>query len=235
VSKAFAQALGDEFVADGLHPTTSPLNQPQTIGSEFARVTKDFLNHCYKSGFQQRHPGDWDFQAEATLSNYYQFAHLRDLENPSEKYRGERNYGMAAVVSGDYHVTHDVLTFRMPESIEALNERAGKLLLDEGDTACEHTPLLLRSQENPIVHAAVSAKWTLRSDRAQNVRTEAFTLQRHRRGRTPHLVAVTADPLPTRLASVALGKGEIACVYTLRSLSSGRRPRNQRPKPGSTP
>jgi hypothetical protein len=55
----------------------------------------------------------------------------------------------------------------------------------------------------------------LRSDRAQNIRTEALTLMRHRKGPMPHMVVVTAEVFPTRLQSVALGTGEIDCVYHL--------------------
>ncbi|GAA1082875.1 NgoMIV family type II restriction endonuclease [Kitasatospora arboriphila] len=65
------------------------------------------------------------------------------------------------------------------------------------------------------LHAVVSCKWTLRSDRAQNVRHEFNLLVRSRRGRTPHLVAVTAEPLPSRLASLTRGTGEIDAVYHL--------------------
>ncbi|NEW74722.1 NgoMIV family type II restriction endonuclease [Streptomyces rhizosphaericus] len=65
------------------------------------------------------------------------------------------------------------------------------------------------------LHAVVSCKWTLRSDRAQNVRHEFNLLVRSRRGRTPHLVAVTTEPLPSRLASLTRGTGEIDAVYHL--------------------
>lgn len=64
-----------------------------------------------------------------------------------------------------------------------------------------------------MLHASVSCKWTIRSDRVQNIRHEAVILTRHRRGRQPHIVAVTAEPLPTRLASIARGTGEIDAVY----------------------
>ena len=67
----------------------------------------------------------------------------------------------------------------------------------------------------PFLHAAVSLKWTLRSDRAQNIRHEANSLLRHRNGRAPHIVAVTAEPLPSRISSIALGMGELDCVYHL--------------------
>jgi len=65
----------------------------------------------------------------------------------------------------------------------------------------------------PFLHAAVSCKWTIRSDRVQNIRHEATILTRHRRGRQPHIVAVTAEPLPTRLAAIARGTGEVDAVY----------------------
>ena len=65
----------------------------------------------------------------------------------------------------------------------------------------------------PILHASISAKWTIRSDRAQNSRTEALGLIRNRKGHLPHIVVVTAEPLPSRLASLALGTGDIDCVY----------------------
>ncbi|WP_030196693.1 NgoMIV family type II restriction endonuclease [Streptomyces sp. NRRL S-87] len=65
----------------------------------------------------------------------------------------------------------------------------------------------------PFLHAAVSCKWTIRSDRVQNVRHEFNQMIKHRRGRLPHLMAVTAEPLPTRLASIARGTGEVDAVY----------------------
>ncbi|RDH76883.1 restriction endonuclease [Mycolicibacterium moriokaense] len=67
----------------------------------------------------------------------------------------------------------------------------------------------------PFLHAAISSKWTIRSDRVQNVRHEFATLVRNRRGRCPHLVLVTAEPLPTRVLAIARGTGEIDAVYHL--------------------
>jgi hypothetical protein len=72
-----------------------------------------------------------------------------------------------------------------------------------------------RSDSTTILHAVVSCKWTIRSDRVQNVRQEFKQLIGARRGRTPHLVAVTAEPLPTRLLSITRGTGEIDAVYHL--------------------
>ncbi len=65
----------------------------------------------------------------------------------------------------------------------------------------------------PILHAAVSCKWTIRSDRVQNIRHEGVILTRHRRGRQPHIVTVTVEPLPSRIAAIARGTGEVDAVY----------------------
>jgi hypothetical protein len=64
-----------------------------------------------------------------------------------------------------------------------------------------------------MLHAVVSCKWTMRSDRAQNVRQEFKQLIVARRGRVPHLVAVTAEPYPTRLLALTRGTGETDAVY----------------------
>lgn len=36
---------------------------------------------------------------------------------------------------------------------------------------------------------------------------------RNRKGHTPHIVIVTAEPMPTHISSLALGTGDIDCVY----------------------
>ncbi|BEP13287.1 hypothetical protein acdb102_15980 [Acidothermaceae bacterium B102] len=66
---------------------------------------------------------------------------------------------------------------------------------------------------HPWLHAAIACKWSIRSDRVQNIRHEAHNMIRHRRGRLPHLVTVTAEPLPSRLASIARGTGEVDVVF----------------------
>src|SRR5437762_13493136 len=63
------------------------------------------------------------------------------------------------------------------------------------------------------MHASVSCKWTIRSDRSQNTRTEALNLIRNRKGKVPIVVAVVFEPLPTRIAFIALGTGDLDCVY----------------------
>jgi hypothetical protein len=64
-----------------------------------------------------------------------------------------------------------------------------------------------------ILHAAVSCKFSIRSDRVQNIRHESVAMIRHRRGRQPHIVTVTSEPLPSRLAAICRGTGEVDAVY----------------------
>lgn len=40
-----------------------------------------------------------------------------------------------------------------------------------------------------------------------------MNLIRNRKGKLPHIIAVTAEPKATRIASLALGTGDIDCVY----------------------
>lgn len=116
---------------------------------------------------------------------------------------------LAAALGSDYTITPDVVVVRGLESDESIN-CCGPLVNDRTATRAS-----LRERDGglPLLHASVSCKWTIRSDRAQNARSEALNLVRNRKGRLPHVVVVTAEPLPSRLASIALGTGDIDCVY----------------------
>jgi hypothetical protein len=114
---------------------------------------------------------------------------------------------------GDYLVKPDIVVGRSPVSDRQINQDADIL---QGDTATL-TPLRASNSPDPrpILHASISCKWTIRSDRSQNARTEGLNLIRNRKGNTPHIAIVTAEPLPSRIASVALGTGDLDCVYHL--------------------
>jgi len=112
---------------------------------------------------------------------------------------------------GDYIIKPDIVIARIPLTDEEIN--TPKLIL-KGDCA---TLTALRQANNPqakpILHASISCKWTIRSDRSQNARTEGLNLIRNRKGHTPHIAIVTAEPLPSRIASIALGTGDVDYVY----------------------
>lgn len=99
---------------------------------------------------------------------------------------------------------------RLVESDPSLAVTIGRDYLIKPDVTVGITDL---NGDKPFLHAAVSCKWTIRSDRVQNIRHEFNQMIRHRRGRQPHLVTVTAEPLPSRLQSIARGTGEVDAVY----------------------
>ena len=215
-SVAIAAALADELVESGFVPTDAPETKPQTVGTTFSVLVASFLRRAFANGFTALLPGEWEFEPEARLSDYSQFAHLTLLDAMHQDYRDAEDWARAAATGGDYHVKHDVVMSRVPDSPEQLRQRptsSGRPLLDPAEPIATRTILRDDVQTLPIIHAAISTKWTLRSDRAQNVRTEALNLLKHRKGRTPHMVAVTCEVLPSRLASLAVGTGEIDCVY----------------------
>jgi hypothetical protein len=116
---------------------------------------------------------------------------------------------LAAILGSDYTITPDLVITRRPEPDAVINRE--NLLVD--NTVATYAPLREANNSMQILHASISCKWTLRSDRAQNARSEALNLIRNRKGHLPHVVIVTAEPLPSRLASLALGTGDIDCVY----------------------
>jgi hypothetical protein len=105
----------------------------------------------------------------------------------------------------------DIVVGRQPLADKEINRFMP--LIDADIDVASYTPL--RNTNNPglSLHATISCKWTIRSDRAQNTRTEALNLIRNRKGHLPHIVAVTAEPYPNRLASLTLGTGDLDCVY----------------------
>lgn len=130
----------------------------------------------------------------------------------------DKHAELATAIGTDYIVKPDIVISKRPISDADIN-RCGPIVGPDEPIA-SHTPLRLSNsptpdQARPLLLASISCKWTLRSDRAQNPRTEALNLIRNRKGQVPHIVVVTAEPLPTRIASIAMGTGDLDCVYHL--------------------
>lgn len=196
----------------------------QQIGTIFELRTRDFIQSSFGLLSHLR-PGNWVFEVEAPegkqvavtgrfsrrrvrISEFDQYRHLANLSSILKS-----NPDLAAILGRDYLVIPDIIVGRRPISDDDIN-RDG-LVVDADSSAARLTPLRARNNVplKLILHAIISCKWTLRSDRAQQIRFEGLNLIRHRRGHTPHIIAVAAEPLPTRLASLALGTGELDCVY----------------------
>jgi hypothetical protein len=67
----------------------------------------------------------------------------------------------------------------------------------------------------PRLCVALSSKWTLRTDRAQDCLSQGAKLVSLRRGPMPHYGVVTMEPRPHMLKILADGSGSLDCVYHL--------------------
>ena len=202
-SKAIAKA-----VAERLGATIGEKAKGQTAGTLFEQITMQFLADTFPK-LQHLRPGAWTVlnlgnQNSIKTWDFAQYEHLAYLaEIVSE------NKKLATTLGNDYMVAPDVVVYRSLYEDEELN--IGSLIVT--DDVCKMADLRKKNGGKPILHASVSAKWTMRSDRAQNSRTEALNLIRNRKGHLPHIVVVTGEPLPSRLALLALGTGDLDCVY----------------------
>ena len=179
----------------------------QTAGSLFEQITIDFLEESFKL-LQHLRPGKWVYSINTAISNFDQYEDLAKIEKAVIK-----NRELATTLGKDYVVSPDIVVARKPVSDQEINQN--KDLITKKDFVANLTSFRKANSKNrkPTLHASISCKWTLRSDRAQNTRTEALNLIRNRKGKLPHIVAVTAEPTPIRIASLALGTGDIDCVY----------------------
>jgi len=181
----------------------------QTAGDLFEIITKDFLEASFTLLHHLR-PGRWYYSTQTPIAEFDQYTHLANLERVVKQ-----DNELAAALGGDYIITPDIVIGRYPVPDEQVNQDSP--IVRTQDVVASLTPLREANLERPrpILHASISCKWTLRSDRGQNARAEALNLIRNRKGNQPHIVAVTAEPLPTRVASLALGTGDLDCVYHL--------------------
>jgi hypothetical protein len=203
-SKAIAKGIAELLKAE----TIGERIAGQTSGNQFEGLCAEFVKRTFLQLGHLR-PGAWDVHQVSgrnrlEIARYEQYAHLVALD------RAARNDPeLAAALGSDYTITPDIVVARGTVEDELIN--ASSLLVDDG--VALFASLRQRNGGLPLLHASISCKWTIRSDRAQNARSEALNLVRNRKGRLPHVMVVTAEPMPSRLASIALGTGDIDCVY----------------------
>ena len=192
----------------GCEPRVEKRLPGQSSGNVFESACLDFLAATFPS-LDHLRPGNWGIEKVTTrnrleIAKYDQYTHLIDIDNIAAA-----NPELQAAIGSDYTITPDVVIYRNTESDETINDKES--LVDT--RSVRHACLRKKNNVVPLLHASISCKWTIRSDRAQNSRTEALNLVRNRKGHLPHVVVVTGEPTPSRLASIALGTGDIDCVY----------------------
>lgn len=204
LAAGMAERIGGPYCAAGSLPTG------QRAGSRFATHTAAFLQDAF-SLLAKLRPGTWTFstsQGTTGITAYDQYKHLAELKRVAEQFPEVR-----VALGGDYLIVPDIVIGKEPVTDTQI-EASGEILGDNGRLA-RLTPFRADNTPRPekTLHASISCKWTIRSDRAQNTRTEALNLMRNRKGKSPQMIVVTAEPLPRRLSSIAVGTGDIDCTY----------------------
>lgn len=175
----------------------------QSAGAEFERVCSEFLADALAK-LRHLKPCGLTVARGKQISEFDQYAHLDALSRLSQ---GSRE--LKALIGEDYLIQPDIVVVRFPEGDDSINLHS-RLVCDD---VARRTSLRAANGAKASLHASISCKLTIRSDRVQNTRLEALNLMRNRKGRVPHIVAVTAEPTPGRIAAIALGTGDVDCVY----------------------
>lgn len=195
-------------IADLLHAESGEKIVGQTSGAKFEQINMLFIQETFPL-LQNLRPGNWHIEKLGNHNNiktsgFAQYEHLSYL---NKLMRNDPR--LAASMGNDYMVAPDIVIYRETEDDSIINQ----LMPVVNTSVCKLADIRKKNGGLPILHASISAKWTMRSDRAQNSRTEALGLIRNRKGHLPHIMVVTGEPMPARLASLALGTGDIDCVY----------------------
>lgn len=204
VSKNIAKSIARQLQVE----TQGEKIAGQTSGADFEGACTSFIGSTFRH-LQHLRPGEWNIRQvggrnRREIASYEQYAHLVALDRAAKK-----DKELAAALGSDYTITPDIIISRGLVSDEEINS-AGPLV---DSSISRQSSLRKANGGQPLLHASVSCKWTIRSDRAQNSRSEALNLIRNRKGRLPHAVVVTGEPSPSRIASIALGTGDIDCTY----------------------
>lgn len=213
-------ALGEALFQVLGVPRTSKGDEP--TGTPFAKRVAEHLAVQVAAT-----PTPVTVEPEKHLNTFQQYRHvgaLADIEiEPSKAYAtawrrlktevGKRVTGPPAAVR-----RIETMIAAVEESVAAEVEKRRKALYEVGSesllrldvTASEPQPGRL-----PELVIGLSLKWSLRTDRAQDCRSQGAKLSALRRGRMPHFAAVTMEPRPYMLNLLGGGSGDVDCVYHL--------------------
>lgn len=179
----------------------------QHSGHAFEGICLEFIESCFAK-LEHLREGKWHCAHVTSrrfgISEFEQYRHLYEL-----KALAREHPDLATALGNEYAIAPDIIISR--EAFEDDQINANDCLVDE--VIARQTPFRKLNNPTSLLLASISCKWTLRSDRAQNARSEALNLIRNRKGRCPHIMVVTAEPTPSRISSLALGTGDIDCVY----------------------
>ena len=181
---------------------------PDTIGQRFAELTRTFIGQSL-SVLGRPIIGEWIVSttgvhmAVDAFGRHTTVADVQRVLVADPRLRIELNH--YCVIAPDIivarRVHHRDLTSLGPElACEERNIQPGTV---------SHRDAIY----NYLLHAVISCHWTVRGPPDERRSVDVLNLFHNRRGSTPHIMAVTFEPLPARLASLALGTGDLDCMY----------------------
>lgn len=212
LGQALFEVLGVPSAARGIEPTGKPFAE---------RVAKDLEGQLDGVALTVR--------PEVRLPQFQQYRHidapggLRAIAEPSKAYQSAWKNLRSTVeaniqsppaqrkrVEKWLHACETALAADTAARQAALREIGSESLLKLDVTVADAHPA-----DYPELRIGLSLKWSLRTDRAQDCRSQGAKLSSLRRGRMPHFAAVTMEPRPYMLNLLAGGSGDIDCVYHL--------------------
>ncbi|MDP0398838.1 NgoMIV family type II restriction endonuclease [Tsukamurella strandjordii] len=190
-------------------PTTAV--EPSSIGTALEDAVVNYLDDQLP---------DYEITARRKADNFSQYAHLGSLDKFFKSY--EENADKIAQARAIAHQvqpprTRNRLVKRL-ETIEKTARSNWKLLQDFQTARTDESQLKIdiavtsRKNSSELL-TALSAKWSLRTDRAQDCVSQGNRLTALRRGRMPHFATVTIEPRPSMLKLLTDTSGSVDCVY----------------------
>lgn len=153
---------------------------------------------------------------------FAQYAHLAVFRDFTRAYTGPTE-SMREDLERLLEKTDDLEVRKLVTRALAAEEKARsdhELVLQLVDAMPEESMLKIditvgEHAETPRLLVALSSKWSLRTDRAQDCVSQGSKLVSLRRGRMPHYAVLTMEPRPAMLRLIAYGSGSVDCVYHL--------------------
>jgi hypothetical protein len=218
LGKVFFEAMG--IPADAIPPAEAVGNlMASLMSSDLEKAIKEEASHL-------------TVEPEKPFPNFEQFSHL----NAARELRGDmakevakaiddlRKFSSKAAMDTEIREKLTAHLDKIRDEIASTESRRRELLNTLGEESLLKLDITVsREMANPVdpstplqhLVAGFSLKWTLRTDRAQDCRSQGAKMAALRRGRMPHFAAVTMEPRPAMLALLGRGSGDVDCVYHL--------------------
>ncbi|MCU0114878.1 NgoMIV family type II restriction endonuclease [Curtobacterium poinsettiae] len=174
----------------------------------------------------RRHAGGIKVVPERPLNAFDQYRHIGRLRNIEFKRSAQFIKTWAALERTAQSPSESEIRSRLTGLIADLdglleNEANARRELIEGlgDESLLGLDVTVATENDahrpPQLEIGLSLKWSLRTDRAQDCRSQGAKMAALRRGRMPHFAVVTMEPRPYMLNLLAGGSGDVDCVYHL--------------------